>query len=364
MANIFFTITFLFMVSMGSRFFSSKNHPSFIVAQEVPTSTIDNYLDTEGNDDWHTFSSFLEKFHKKYDSFQELERRFSIFRQNVNTIILHNLNANKNFTMAINSFTDLTPDEFKETYLHQGKKLDTSSYGCKTFVPNVTSVTLSVPDSLDWREKGAVTSVKNQGQCGSCWAFSSTGAIEGAWAIAKGPLVDLSEQQLVDCATGVRYGSHGCSGGQMDGAFQYVITNGQCSLASYPYISAEGKEGTCHTCSAVARISTCFDVQPKNQASLKVAVSQQPVSIAIEADTRYFQFYSSGVLTSSDCGTNLDHGVLIVGYGVENTIPYWLVKNSWGDTWGEKGYVKIARSDSTNDAGVCGIAMMPSFPKV
>lgn len=351
MTTVFFTLTFLFMVSMGSRF-------CLIHAEDVPSYTID----TEANDDWHTFASFLNKFQKNYDSFQELERRFSIFRQNVNTILLHNLNADNHFTMGVNFFADLTPEEFKKTYLTQGNHLDTSAYGCKVFVPNVTSSGL--PVSLDWRPKGAVTSVKQQGQCGSCWAFSSTGAIEGAWAISKGSLIDLSEQQLVDCATGVRYGSHGCSGGQMDGAFQYVITNGQCSLASYPYTSAQGKEGTCSFCSSVARISSCFDVEPKNQVSLKIAVSQQPVSIAIEADTRYFQFYSSGVLTSSDCGTNLDHGVLIVGYGVENTVPYWLVKNSWGDTWGEKGYVKIARSDSTNDAGICGIALLPSFPTV
>ena len=193
MATVFFTLTFLFMVSFGTRFF---NH-SLIRAQEIPSYTIDNYLDTEGNDDWHTFSSFVDKFQKKYHSFQELERRFYIFKRNMNTIILHNLNADKNFTMAINSFADLTPEEFKKTYLHQGKPLNTGAYGCKVFVPNASSS--SVPASLDWREKGAVTSVKNQGQCGSCWAFSATAAVESANAIKTGKLLDLSEQQLVDC---------------------------------------------------------------------------------------------------------------------------------------------------------------------
>jgi cathepsin L len=156
----------------------------------------------------------------------------------------------------------------------------------------------------------------------------------------------------------------GCSGGQMDGAFKYVIENGQCALSSYPYTSGNGKSGNCQKCSAIAHISSCSDVKPNDQLSLKAAVAQQPVAIAIEADTRYFQSYSSGILTSSSCGTNLDHGVLIVGYGEENGQKYWLVKNSWGTTWGDNGYVKIARSDSTNDAGVCGIAMQPSFPSV
>ena len=259
--------------------------------------------------------------------------------------------------MGINQFTDLTSQEFKDTYVSGLKSATVGSYGCKTF----SSSASGVPSSIDWRTKGAVTTVKDQGQCGSCWTFSATGAIEGAWAIAKGQLVDLTEQQLVDCATGISYGSHGCSGGQMEGAFKYVIEHGQCSLDSYPYTA---KDGTCKTCSSVAHISSCSDVKPNDQISLKAAVAQQPVAIAIEADTRYFQSYSSGVLTSSSCGTSLDHGVLIVGYGEDSGQKYWLVKNSWGTSWGENGYVKIARSESTNDAGICGIAIDPSFPSV
>jgi C1A family cysteine protease len=143
-----------------------------------------------------------------------------------------------------------------------------------------------------------------------------------------------------------------------------VIEHGQCALSAYPYTSGTGQSGSCKSCQAVAHVSSCSDVKPNDQISLKAAVAQQPVAIAIEADTRYFQSYSSGVLTSSSCGTTLDHGVLIVGYGTENGIDYWLVKNSWSTTWGDKGYVKIARSDSTNDPGICGIAMDPSFPSV
>jgi C1A family cysteine protease len=308
------------------------------------------------NDEWHEFTNFQERFNKKYEDIIELENRFGIFRENLHVIRSHNADHSQNFTMGINQFTDLTPVEFKEKFVG-GLKTEVGSYGCKSFSGSGSGL----PDSIDWRTKGAVTSVKDQGQCGSCWTFSSTGAAEGAWAISKDQLLDLSEQQLVDCATGINYGSHGCSGGQMEGAFKYLIENGQCSLSSYPYTA---KDGSCHSCSPVAHFSSCSDVKPNDQVSLKMAVSKQPVSIAIEADTRYFQSYSSGILTSTSCGTNLDHGVLIVGYGTENGQKYWLVKNSWGTTWGDKGYVKIARSESVNDAGICGIAMDPSFPSV
>ncbi len=312
-----------------------------------------NLQSLTNSNQWLDFVNFQNNFNKKYESFDELEKRFNIFRENFHTIMSHNMYKN-NFTMAVNQFADLTSDEFKYQYISGLKSVGSGS--CKTF-----SSDASAPDTFNWIEKGAVTSVKDQGQCGSCWTFSATGAIEGAWAIAKGQLIDLSEQELVDCATGLSYGSHGCNGGQMDGAFKFVIEHGQCALSSYPYTAVDG---TCKTCSPVAHISSCYDVAPNDQLSLKVAVSKQPVSIAIEADTKYFQFYSSGVLTSSTCGTNLDHGVLIVGYGEESGQKYWLVKNSWGTSWGDHGYVKIARSDSTNDKGICGIAMMPSYPVV
>ena len=308
------------------------------------------------NDDWIRFTQFQQRFSKKYANVEELKHRFQIFSDNFRRISLHNQDSQRNFSMSVNQFADLTQSEFQTLYVGSAKPT-LGSYGCKAFTGNGAGT----PESIDWRQKGAVTEVKDQGSCGSCWTFSSTGAIEGAWAIAKGQLVDLSEQQLVDCATGLAYGSHGCNGGQMDGAFKYVAEHGQCALSAYPYTA---KDGTCTKCSPVASISSCADVETNNQLALKSAVSKQPVSVAIEADTRYFQFYSGGILTSSSCGTQLDHGVLVVGYGIEAGQKYWLVKNSWGTSWGENGYIRISRTDSTNDEGVCGIAKHASFPVI
>ena len=347
-------IILLLALCMGT--FAQSNLRGVDIVIDCYSDTSSNDSDVEGYMYWDEFVSFQERFNKRYSSEQELQSRFSIFQRNLFNIFEHNYKSKFNFTMGINQFTDLTPEEFKSQYVG-GLKREVGSYGCKSF----SSTGTNLPSSVDWRTQGAVTSVKDQGQCGSCWTFSSTGAIEGAWAIFKKQTVDLSEQQLVDCATGPAYGSHGCNGGQMEGAFKYVVEHGQCALSSYPYT---GKDGTCKSCSSVAHISYCSDVKPNDQISLKAAVAQQPVSIAIEADTRYFQSYSSGVLTSTSCGTNLDHGVLIVGYGTENGQDYWLVKNSWGTTWGINGYIKIARSSSTNDPGICGIAMDPSFPTV
>jgi C1A family cysteine protease len=344
-----------FFYILFSVFLAVNGENSYLRKNEI-------FLSLNDQETWTYFSDFQSRFNKRYESFTDMQHRFFIFRDNLRKIVQHNLDSTQNFTMGINQFTDLTAEEFKSTYVNGLKSyVPVGSYGCKSF----SSGASGLPNSIDWRAKGAVTSVKDQGQCGSCWTFSATGAIEGAWAISTGRLVDLSEQELVDCATGASYGSHGCNGGQMEGAFKYVIEHGQCALSSYPYTSGVSKTGgSCQKCDSVVHLSSCSDVKPNDQVSLKAAVSMQPVAVAIEADTRYFQSYSSGVLTSSSCGTNLDHGVLVVGYGTENGQDYWLVKNSWSSSWGEDGYVKIARSSSTNDAGICGIAMQPSFPTV
>ena len=310
------------------------------------------------NDEWKHFSNFQEKFNKRYETIHELEARFEIFRSNLRNIIAHNLDRSQNFTMGINQFSDLTSEEFKATYLSGYKPLE--SFGCGSFSSHGTGV----PDSIDWTTKGVVNAVRDQGQCGSCWAFATTANAESVWAISSGNLLDLSEEFLVDCATGLGYFNMGCNGGNPDSALKYMINNGQCTDASYPYTSGVTKTaGDCQKCtSAGVKFSSCSDVTPKDQVALMAAVAQQPVVIAIEADTRYFQSYSSGILTSAiECGTTLDHAVEIVGYGSDNGVDYWKVRNSWSDTWGEAGYVRIQKSSSTSDIGVCGIAAEPSF---
>ena len=313
----------------------------------------------ENNNDFKQFTNFQAKFNKFYSTIEEFEMRFDIFRANLRNIILHNLDHSQNFTMGINQFTDLTSEEFK-TQFTGGLKVEVGSYGCGKYSNHEDNL----PEVVDWIKKGVVNQVRDQGQCGSCWAFATTANSESVWAIYSGELLDLSEQYLVDCATGIGYFNMGCNGGQPDSALKYMINNGQCYESSYPYTSGvTTKAGNCQKCSnADVKFSKCFDVTPNDQIALKSAVSKQPVVIAIEADTRYFQSYSSGILTDSiKCGTNLDHAVEIVGYGTENGIDYWNVRNSWGETWGMNGYVKIQRSSSTNDIGVCGIAAEPSF---
>jgi len=224
---------------------------------------------------------------------------------------------------------------------------------------------VGVPTAVDWVKEGKISPVKNQGHCGSCWAFSTTGALEGRYAIHQHmPPVELSEQELVDCSTQ----NNGCNGGLMDYGFAYAENNnGLCLEMDYQYAA---REGQCRSCSRRSAHNTSHaDIGKYDEDSMKKAVSEGPVSVAIEADQKVFQLYKGGVLTGSDCGYQLDHGVLIVGYGSDNGSDFWKVKNSWGYNWGEHGYIRLQRNASIHCnifgfhcAGVCGISTQPSYP--
>jgi KDEL-tailed cysteine endopeptidase len=228
----------------------------------------------------------------------------------------------------------------------------------------------ALPASVDWTTKGAVTGVKDQGNCGSCWSFSATGALEGAYEIKYGTLESFSEQELVSCDTGGIFGDKGCNGGLMDNAFKWVKSNGGlCSESAYPYTSGTtGQNGACqsHTScdNTKLKVTSYTDVTTNSDSALMSALVQQPVSVAIQANQPAFQLYKSGVLTG-ECGTNLDHGVLAVGYGTwTDGTDYYKVKNSWGTSWGMSGYILIERG-AAQKGGECGILMgPPSYPNL
>jgi C1A family cysteine protease len=291
------------------------------------------------------FVAYVKEFNKVYTA-DELFVRFQNFRDNKQMIDAHNAKG-LSWEMGVNQFTDLTQKEFADLYLGY---LPRNNDYARSRNMHVAPVGQVMGDSLDWRTKGAVTPVKDQAQCGSCWAFSTTGSVEGANQIKSGQLQSVSEQQLVDCAGSA--GNQGCNGGLMDDAFEYIIKNGGIgSEASYPYTARDGK---CKQVPSVATVSKYTDVKKNDEAGLMSAVNIEPVSVAVDAES--WSSYRKGIM-SGPCGKSLDHGVLAIGYGTDGSQDYWLVKNSWGTSWGESGFIRLIRNKNE-----CGIAEAASYP--
>jgi cathepsin L len=306
------------------------------------------------------FETFKIDYSKKYATVEEEQKRLAIFADNL--AYINELNkqyeAGKiTFAAAVNHFADLSNDEFVQMY-NKYKRPDGAVSNATTYL---SPDGVTIPESVDWRTKGYVTPVKDQGQCGSCWSFSATGSLEGQWFKKTQKLVSLSEQNLVDCSG--PEGNEGCNGGWMDQAFEYIKKNdGIDTEKSYPY---EARDGKCRFKkeNVGAHCTGKVDIPENNEAKLTEALATVgPISVAIDAGHRSFQVYSHGLYTEPRCSqTRLDHGVLAVGYGVtKDGQKYYIVKNSWSTTWGDDGYILMPR-DHNN---MCGIATAASYPLV
>ncbi|KAI5102732.1 cathepsin L.1 precursor [Silurus meridionalis] len=309
------------------------------------------------------FHAWKLKYGKVYKSIEEESWRKSTWLENRKLVLVHNLLADqgiKSYRLGMTYFADMSNQEYRQSVFKGCLRSfnGTKRHSAATFLRQ--AVGASLPDTVDWREKGYVTDVKNQKQCGSCWAFSATGALEGQTFRKTGQLVELSEQQLVDCSG--NFGNMGCSGGWMDQAFEYVKANkGLDTENSYPY---EARDGVCryNPSTVGATCSGYVDIMSGNENALQEALATiGPISVAIDAGHSSFQLYHSGVYSEPECSsTSLDHGVLAVGYGTEDGQDFWLVKNSWGLEWGDGGYIKMSR----NKYNQCGIATQASYPLV
>jgi len=303
------------------------------------------------------WQNFKNTFNKQYDDMHEVIRR-SIWEKNYAFIRDHNLEADMGkhtFNLGINEYSDMTNEEFVK-FMNGYQMTNETRQGAVFMAPSH----LQDVATVDWRDQGYVTPVKNQGQCGSCWSFSATGSLEGQHFKKTGKLVSLSEQNLIDCSR--NEGNKGCQGGLMDFAFKYIKENsGLDTEDSYPY---EAKNDVCRFKRADVGASDVgyTDIRSMDEDALKAAVASiGPISVAIDASHKSFQAYRHGIYNEPACSsTKLDHGVLVVGYGTELGQDYWLVKNSWGESWGIEGYVKMAR----NQRNMCGIATQASYPNV
>ncbi|KAK7840130.1 ervatamin-B [Quercus suber] len=320
-----------------------------LISQAMCRTLLEDSL-AERHEQW------MVQYGRSYKDSAEKEKRFKIFKDNVEYIDKFNNEGNRTFKLSANVFADLTNEEFVAS--HTGYKISPQPSSLKAKSLKYENLT-EIPTTMDWREKGAVTSIKDQGRCGCCWAFSAVAAVEGITQIKTGNLISLSEQQLVDCAV---EGNRGCNGGWMDNAFRYIIKNqGLSTEEKYPY---ETMQGTCdHEKESIyaAQISAFEDVPSNNEEALLQAVAKQPVSIALDGSGPNFQFYKSGVFME-ECGTRLTHAVTAIGYGIsDDGTKYWLMKNSWGTRWGENGYMRIQRDTGATE-GLCGLAQKASYP--
>jgi len=302
---------------------------------------------------WNHFKSL---YGKQYSNVAEEVTRRAIFTKTVMEIQEHNLLNDlglKSFRRGINSFTDLTSEEFRQ---RNGLRMPAvPKVGGEAF-EQVSAE--SLPKTVDWRKKGYVTPIKNQAQCGSCWAFAAVASLEGQHFKKHNKLVSLSEQNLVDCSG--PEGNFGCEGGLPDQGYQYIIDNkGIDTEKSYPYTA---QDGNCafNKKTIGATISAFTDIATGDEKALQKAVATiGPISVGIDASQDSFQSYTSGIYDEENCSTTqLDHGVTVVGYGTDNGKDYWLVKNSWGTSWGLKGYIKMSRNANNQ----CGIATLASYP--
>ncbi|XP_047066075.1 oryzain alpha chain-like [Lolium rigidum] len=303
------------------------------------------------------YAEWMAQHGRTYNALGEEDRRFQVFRDNLRYIDQHNTAADAglhSFRLGLNRFADTTNQEYRARYLGVRSKPERQRKLSTRYQADDSE---ELPESFDWREKGAVVEVKDQGDCGSSWAFSAIAAVEGINQIVTGQLISLSEQELVDCDT--LYNA-GCDGGLMDDAFVFIMNNkGIGTTQDYPYI-AKGN----HYCAAnknktTVTIDDCNDVPMYSEKSLQKAVSNQPISVAIDGRGREFQLYESGIL--STCGSDVDRAATVVGYGSENGKDYWIVKESLGIGWGESGYVRMERNVKTI-SGTCGITFWPCYP--
>jgi xylem cysteine proteinase len=321
---------------------------ALLAYQHVMSATAD------ANEMLAVWSSWKSQYGVTYGSTQEDALRFKVFQDNYNHIQQFNSEGHT-YWLGLNQFSAMTGEEFKAYTACQG---DTGKGFGDEYCPSAVNCPTLADTSLtawNWTAKGAVTGVKNQGDCGSCWAFSTTGSLEGLYYLNKTLLVSMSEQQLVDCASTC----YGCDGCWPATAMTYTASEGIEPEKLYPYT---GVQGTCQykSIAAITVNSGYQCIAQKAQGQLMTALTWQPVSIAVEADQAAWQSYAGGVV-AKNCGDTLDHAVLLVGY--DATSDSWIVKNSWGTTWGEAGYIRIGTSTSENQGyGVCGIYRCPNVP--